>query len=91
MLVTHTASSSCVSIRMWESAIGCIATLDVLVGMATYSAGIEGCRPEVTSCDEPYITIVGGIHPCVTQTFTGDDFIPNDVAINSDKVTLLLL
>ena len=76
---------------MWELAVECIATLDVLIGMATYSAGIEGCRPEVVSCNQPYINIAGGRHPCVTQTFTGDDFIPNDVVINPDKVTLPLL
>lgn len=73
--------------QLWDSAIECIAILDVLVAMATYSKGseCEMCRPEVVMSDIPFLDIRGGRHPCVTQTFSGDDFIPNDVVINSNK------
>ena len=76
------------SFQLWDSAIECIAILDVFVAMATYSKGseCEMCRPEVVMSDIPFLDIRGGRHPCVTQTFSGDDFIPNDVIINSNKV-----
>ena len=64
--------------------------MDVLVSMATYSSGEEGmCRPRVTASEFPYLEIKDGRHPCVIQTFTGGDFIPNDVIINSDRVWTL--
>ena len=76
------------SFQLWDSAVECISILDVLVAMATYSKGseCEMCRPEVIVSDIPFLDIRGGRHPCVTRTFSGDDFIPNDVIINSNKV-----
>lgn len=59
--------------------------LDVLVSMATYSAG-EMCRPEVVASEVPFLIIREGRHPCVIQTYLGGDFIPNDIIINSDRV-----
>jgi DNA mismatch repair protein MSH6 len=72
---------------LWDAAIRCIARVDVLVSMATYSASIEGssCRPRVIGGEAPYIDIRQGKHPCITETFSGDDFIPNDAIINSQK------
>lgn len=29
----------------------------------------------------PFVDLTGSRHPCVTKTFFGDDFIPNDVFI----------
>ena len=73
---------------MWELAIECLAILDVLVSMAIYSRGTEFdmCRPEVMYSDVPYLDIKGAKHPCVIQTYSGDNFIPNDVMINPNKV-----
>lgn len=41
-------------------------------------------RPEVVlpEGDEmPFLDLTGSRHPCVTKTFFGDDFIPNDISI----------
>lgn len=43
-------------------------------------------RPEVELPEDgdqavPFINLVGSRHPCVTKTFFGDDFIPNDIYI----------
>lgn len=35
----------------------------------------EGCEPS------PFLDLRGSRHPCVTKTFFGDDFIPNDIFI----------
>lgn len=29
----------------------------------------------------PFLELTGSRHPCVTRTFFGDDFIPNDISI----------
>lgn len=29
----------------------------------------------------PFLSLTGSRHPCVTKTFFGDDFIPNDIFI----------
>lgn len=73
---------------MWDSAVRCLSILDVLVAMATFSTGIFGdtCRPVIVTGEEPFLEIYGGRHPCVVQTFTGDEFVPNDVIINSGGV-----
>lgn len=41
-------------------------------------------RPELVlpeSEQAPFLELVGSRHPCITKTFFGDDFIPNDVFI----------
>lgn len=86
---THLSTIFVNSFQMWESAIECLAIMDVLVSMAMYSGGSDMCRPEV--CDSsvvPFLDIRGGRHPCVTRTYSGDDFIPNDVSINSEQVSI---
>ena len=42
------------------------------------------CRPEVTFSSNPFLEIRAGRHPCIVQTYTGDDFIPNDVIVNGE-------
>lgn len=37
--------------------------------------------PEGDNQVEPFIELTGSRHPCVTKTFFGDDFIPNDIYI----------
>ena len=65
--------------------MSCLAVLDCLVSMATYSAGTgEMCRPVVRVSEHPFLDIRAGRHPCVVQTFTGGDFIPNDTIIGSE-------
>nr|XP_023676866.1 DNA mismatch repair protein Msh6 [Paramormyrops kingsleyae] len=74
--------------RDWKMAVECMAVLDVLLSMTRYSQGGDGpmSRPEVLLPSEgmqsvPFLDLRGSRHPCVTKTFFGDDFIPNDVCI----------
>jgi len=69
-------------------AVQSLAVLDVLMSLATYSSCSEGemCRPEIELSSIPFIEIRAGRHPCIVQTYTGDDFIPNDVIVNGEGV-----
>nr|QIC49977.1 DNA mismatch repair protein Msh6-like protein [Actinia equina] len=75
---------------MWDKAVQCLAVLDALVSLATYSSHGDGpmCRPEVVlpevSCDgdiQPFLEIREGRHPCISRTFSGGDFIPNHTVV----------
>ena len=77
--------------KVWNRAVQCLGILDVLASLTTYvknSANVM-CRPEFVVLDEdskikaPFIEIINGRHPCVTQTFSGD-FIPNDILIGCE-------
>lgn len=63
--------------------------LDVLMSLAHYSqSGGDGplCRPVIllpTDNAPPFLELRNSRHPCITKTFFGDDFIPNDIVIGS--------
>ncbi|XP_056424046.1 DNA mismatch repair protein Msh6 isoform X2 [Hyla sarda] len=69
----------------WQTAVECFAVLDVLMCLAQYSRGGDGpvCRPDILLPDDiaPFLELRGSTHPCITKTFFGDDFIPNDIVI----------
>lgn len=72
----------------WQTAVECMAVLDVLLSMSRYSQSGDGpmARPEILlqgdgSQSRPFLDLRGSRHPCVTKTFFGDDFIPNDIFI----------
>lgn len=72
----------------WKSGVECMAVLDVLLALSRYSQGGDGpmTRPEVLLPEgddqaASFLDLAGSRHPCVTKTFFGDDFIPNDVYI----------
>ncbi|XP_062318877.1 DNA mismatch repair protein Msh6 [Osmerus eperlanus] len=74
--------------RNWQTAVECMAVLDVLLSLTRYSQGGDGpmSRPQVLlpgddSQSASFLDLRGSRHPCVTKTFFGDDFIPNDIAI----------
>ncbi|KAJ8250672.1 hypothetical protein COCON_G00225940 [Conger conger] len=74
--------------RAWQTAVECMAVLDVLLCLSRYSQGGDGpmARPKVLLPGEapesrPFLDLRGSRHPCVTTTFFGDDFIPNDIFI----------
>ncbi|XP_068009766.1 DNA mismatch repair protein Msh6 isoform X2 [Melanerpes formicivorus] len=74
--------------KAWQTAVECIAVLDVLMSLATYSQDGDGplCRPVVVLPGEgapPFLELKNSRHPCITKTFFGDDFIPNDIVIGS--------
>ncbi|XP_071337062.1 DNA mismatch repair protein Msh6 isoform X2 [Trachinotus anak] len=74
--------------RDWKTGVECMAVLDVLLALSRYSEGGDGpmTRPQVVLPEgddqvAPFVDLVGSRHPCVTKTFFGDDFIPNDIFI----------
>ncbi|XP_068182985.1 DNA mismatch repair protein Msh6 isoform X2 [Antennarius striatus] len=74
--------------RDWKTGVECMAVLDVLLALSRYSQGGDGpmTRPEVVLPEgddriKSFIDLTGSRHPCVTKTFFGDDFIPNDIYI----------
>ncbi|XP_028280111.1 DNA mismatch repair protein Msh6 isoform X2 [Parambassis ranga] len=74
--------------RDWKTGVECMAVLDVLLALSQYSQGGDGpmTRPQVLLPEDdnpvsPFINLAGSRHPCVTKTFFGDDFIPNDIFI----------
>ncbi|XP_061331343.1 DNA mismatch repair protein Msh6 isoform X1 [Pezoporus flaviventris] len=72
----------------WHTAVECIAVLDVLISLANYSQDGDGplCRPVIllpVDSAPPFLELKNSRHPCITKTFFGDDFIPNDIVIGS--------
>lgn len=59
---------------------------DVLMSLANYSQDGDGplCRPVIVlpvDSAPPFLELKNSRHPCITKTFFGDDFIPNDIVI----------
>ncbi|KAL0983852.1 hypothetical protein UPYG_G00133740 [Umbra pygmaea] len=77
------------SYRDWQTGVECMAVLDVLLSLMRYSQGGDGgpmTRPRLLlpgddSQSAAFLDLRGSRHPCVTKTFFGDDFIPNDIAV----------
>ncbi|NXH23175.1 MSH6 protein, partial [Bucco capensis] len=72
----------------WQTAVECMAVLDVLISLANYSQDGDGplCRPVIlqpVDSAPPFLELKNSRHPCITKTFFGDDFIPNDILIGS--------
>ncbi|XP_068796155.1 DNA mismatch repair protein Msh6 isoform X2 [Struthio camelus] len=70
----------------WQRAVECIAVLDVLMSLANYSQDGDGplCRPVILQpidSTPPFLELKSSRHPCITKTFFGDDFIPNDIMV----------
>ncbi|XP_065256528.1 DNA mismatch repair protein Msh6 isoform X5 [Emys orbicularis] len=66
----------------------CCTPFDVLMCLANYSQEGDGpfCRPVILLPEQntpPFLELKGSRHPCITKTFFGDDFIPNDIVIGS--------
>ncbi|XP_055096817.1 DNA mismatch repair protein Msh6 isoform X10 [Symphalangus syndactylus] len=62
---------------------------NVLLCLANYSRGGDGpmCRPVILLPEDtpPFLELKGSRHPCITKTFFGDDFIPNDILIGCEE------
>ncbi|ELK14719.1 DNA mismatch repair protein Msh6 [Pteropus alecto] len=74
----------------WQAAVECITVLDVLLCLANYSRGGDGpmCRPVILLPKEDtpvFLDLKGSRHPCISKTFFGDDFIPNDILIGCEE------
>ncbi|XP_066999808.2 DNA mismatch repair protein Msh6 [Anabrus simplex] len=75
--------------EQWNTAVQCLAVLDVLMSLAEYSRSEEGdlCVPEfiLPSKDvKPFVKIIDGRHPCISSM---DGFIPNDTLIGCKDET----
>ncbi|XP_065191374.1 DNA mismatch repair protein Msh6-like [Sycon ciliatum] len=70
---------------VWDRAVQCVAVLDVLMSLAHFSLHGDGpmCRPRVqfSSDGHPFLNVRDARHPCIAQTFSGDEFISNDTVI----------
>lgn len=73
--------------QVWSKAVQCLALIDVLMSLAQYknSTQNEMCRPVFIDSVSPFIEIRNGIHPSLTKTFNGGDYIPNDIVINKKE------
>nr|XP_002126574.3 DNA mismatch repair protein Msh6 [Ciona intestinalis]XP_018666811.1 DNA mismatch repair protein Msh6 [Ciona intestinalis] len=72
--------------EMWNTAVSCLALLDVLSSFAEYSKGDkdEMSRPIIlppSSQHQPLLEIRSARHPCITKIIFSDDFIPNDTIL----------
>ncbi|MBN2171873.1 MAG: DNA mismatch repair protein MutS [Candidatus Krumholzibacteriota bacterium] len=65
-----------------------LATLDVLRALAELAERNRYVRPEI--CEEPVLEIREGRHAVVEQLLEGD-FIPNDLALDTEREQVLLL
>ncbi|KAG5451779.1 DNA mismatch repair protein msh6 [Clonorchis sinensis] len=72
---------------LWHSAMRCLAEFDCLLALANYSSNASDvtCRPEfidlTNGSQQPFLEIVDGLHPCLINTFSGGDLIPNDTRL----------
>ncbi|MEI6125517.1 MAG: DNA mismatch repair protein MutS, partial [Pseudomonadota bacterium] len=66
-----------------------VALLDVLSSFAAVALTNHYCKPEVS--DNPTIYIAGGRHPVVEKTLDGDQFVDNDVLLDTDENQLLII
>lgn len=64
------------------------AVADVLLSLSRYSQSGNGVmvKPEIVlpgngPHSSPFLDLRGSRHPCVTKTYFGDDFIPNNIFI----------
>ncbi|KAA3679737.1 DNA mismatch repair protein MSH6 [Paragonimus westermani] len=75
----------------WHTAMRFIAELDCLLALANYSLNASNvtCRPEFVeladNAQQPFLEIVDGLHPCLINTFSGNDLIPNSVFLGSSN------
>lgn len=72
---------------LWDSAIRCLATLDVLTALAAFASDQAMCRPQVvppSASVKPQLRLVQGRHPVHSQLFVNGEFIPNDVVLGEE-------
>ena len=69
---------------LWASAAQATALLDALGSLAQTAAKSGYTRPRILDCpvgEAPSIKIIQGRHPCVENTFSSGEFIPNDLSL----------
>jgi len=79
---------------LWTSAVQASAMLDALGALALASSKSGYSRPNIIDCpydSHPIMNFSQGRHPCVDITHSGNDFIPNDLALGGDNGSRILL
>ena len=67
----------------------CIAQIDVMAGLAETAEMNDYTCPEVN--DGLSINIVDGRHPVIEQSVRDEDFVPNDIHLNSREQQILII
>ena len=73
----------------FQATADAVATLDVLAALAETARLFGYCRPEVHEGGE--LEFVEGRHPVLDQALVEEKFVPNDVLLNHDTHSLLVL
>jgi len=77
---------------LWNVCVQVSSMLDALSALAEVSSQPGMTRPVILSdSDKATVNIMGGRHPCVQTTHSGDDFVPNDASLGGDGARVLLL
>lgn len=66
-----------------------IAQIDVIAGLAEAADMNDYTCPNVTEGNE--LDIIDGRHPVVEQTVKDEDFVPNDICLDSEKQQVLII
>lgn len=70
---------------LWASAVRCLAHLDALLSLAEVSSQPGFSRPTFHegAATSSFIRLKNARHPCLTQTYQGGEYIPNDATLGS--------
>jgi len=71
---------------LWAAAAQATAILDALGSLAQTSNLAGYTRPKILECspeNDPGIRVVQGRHPCIEDTFTSSEYVPNDLSMGS--------
>lgn len=78
----------------WEAAIHCVALLDGLLSLASYSGSLTdaACTPRFLSHQsQPCLVVKSGRHPCLLEHLGASSLIPNDLSLGGAKDPVLTL
>lgn len=74
--------------RIHETA-DALATMDVLLSFADASVTKNYCKPHID--DSKLLAIRGGRHPVVEDLMKSNEFVPNDIELNRDAASMLII
>jgi DNA mismatch repair protein MutS len=77
------------SIELMQQYVSVIAEIDVLANLAYIAYHRNYCRPEFN--ENKKLEIVDGRHPVIETMLDSEEFIPNDVGLNSDDCVIALI
>lgn len=70
--------------ELWARAVRCLAHVDALLSLADVSAQPGFSRPKFYDKDTAtFIRLKNARHPCLSQTYQGGEYIPNDASLGA--------